>query len=224
MDIKNVYNAVIFASAALTIKDALVEAVSKKANLDGADLYGANLRGADLYGADLRGANLYAADLRAANLYAADLRAADLRGANLHGANLYRADLRGADLYGANLYGANLYGADLYAADLRGADLYGADLRGADLRGKKIYSIRVFTGLYDYQVWSVLFEDGSRWVKMGCLFYSLDEWEKIGIRQSNTSEFPDDGSEKCEERVIAFEFAKAVVLRMKVPEEVAAAK
>ena len=62
----------------------------------------ANLRGADLYGANLRGANL-----RGANLY----------GANLRGADLYGADLRGADLYGADLRGANLRGADLYGAE-----------------------------------------------------------------------------------------------------------
>ncbi|HIF2979295.1 TPA: pentapeptide repeat-containing protein [Salmonella enterica] len=59
-----------------------------RANLRGADLYGANLRGADLRGANLRGANL--------------------RGANLRGADLRGANLRGADLSGANLYGANL--------------------------------------------------------------------------------------------------------------------
>jgi hypothetical protein len=58
MDIKNLYDAVIFASAALTVKDALIEAVSKKANLRGANLRGANLDSADLRGANLRGANL----------------------------------------------------------------------------------------------------------------------------------------------------------------------
>jgi hypothetical protein len=83
MDIKNIYDAVIFVSTALTLKDALVEAVRKGADLRGADLHGADLRGADLYGADLRGADLY-------------------------GADLYGADLRGADLYGADLYGADL--------------------------------------------------------------------------------------------------------------------
>ena len=87
---------------------------------------------------------------------------------------------------------------------------------GADLRDKKIIALRVFTGLYRYQVWAVLFEDQSRWVKMGCLFYSLDEWEKIGIRKSNVLQFPDDNSERSEERAAAFEFAKAAVLRMKV--------
>ncbi|HBL9981284.1 TPA: pentapeptide repeat-containing protein [Salmonella enterica subsp. enterica serovar Fomeco] len=68
----------------------------------------ANLRGADLYGADLRDANLRGADLRDANLRDADLYGADLRG----------ADLRDADLRGANLRDANLRGADLYGADL----------------------------------------------------------------------------------------------------------
>jgi hypothetical protein len=84
--------------------------------------------------------------------------------------------------------------------------------------------MRVFSGLYDYQVWAVLFEDGSRWVRMGCLFKSLEDWEKIGIRKSNISQYPDDGSEQCEERVAAFEFAKAAVLRMKLPASEAAAK
>ena len=53
----------------------------------------ANLRGADLYGA-----NLYEADLRGADLYEADLRGADLRGADLYEADLYEADLSGAKI------------------------------------------------------------------------------------------------------------------------------
>ena len=123
------------------------------------------------------------------------LQAAIKSRANLSGANLSRADLSGANLYGANLYGADLYGANLY--------------------GKKIKSMRVFSGLYKYEVWSVLFEDESRYVRMGCLYYSLEEWDRIGIRKSNLSEFPDYGSDKCEERVAAFEFAKAAALRLK---------
>ena len=75
MNIKNTYDAVIFASAALTVKDALVEAVSKKKDLQGAYLQGAYLQGAYLQGADLRGADLQGADLQGA-----DLRGADLRG------------------------------------------------------------------------------------------------------------------------------------------------
>ena len=121
-----------------------------------------------------------------------------------------RAYLSGANLTHANLSGANLSGANLYGANLSCANLY-----GAYLYGKKIHSMRIFSELYKYTVHAVLFADGSRWVRMGCLFKSFEEWEKIGIRESNLLEFPNDGSERCEERVAAFEFAKAVALRMK---------
>ena len=80
----------------------------KRANLAGADLYGANLRRADLCMADLRGA---------------DLEGADLYGANLEGADLYGANLEGADLEWANLCRANLHGAHLEGAELDGAEL-----------------------------------------------------------------------------------------------------
>ena len=120
-----------------TIKDTLVEAVKKQADLGGAYLRCANLGGAYLGCAYLRGADLGGAYLGCANLGGADLRGADLRGADLRGANLGGADLRGADLGGADLRGANLGGADLGGANLRGADLGGANLGGADLGGAK---------------------------------------------------------------------------------------
>jgi len=51
---------------------------------------------------------------------------------------------------------------------------------------------------------------------MGCLFKSLEQWEaEGGIRKSNLIEFPDDSSEKSEERERAFEFAKAAALALK---------
>ena len=68
MDIKNIYDAVIFTSAALTIKDAVIEAMKSGADLSRANLSGANLSGADLYGADLSGADLSGADLSGADL------------------------------------------------------------------------------------------------------------------------------------------------------------
>ena len=132
MEIKSIYDAVIFVSAALTIKDALIEAVKAKTNLYGADLLGANLSGADLSGAYLYGANLYGANLSGVNLSGANLSGANLRGADLRSANLL-----GANLSGANLLGANLYGADLSGADLRGANLSGVNLSGVNLLGAK---------------------------------------------------------------------------------------
>ena len=124
------------APSAVTIKDALEQAVSA-----GADLRDADLRDADLSGADLYGAYLYGADL-----YGADLSGADLYGANLYGANLYHADLSGADLYGAYLYGASLYHADLRGASLRDADLSDAILIDAHLYGASLYGAKLPTG------------------------------------------------------------------------------
>ena len=192
--------------------------------VNNADLYGANLRGANLYGADLCGANLQCADLRGADLRGANLGGADLRSADLCGANLRGADLRDADLRCADLRGADLRDAELRCADLRDVNLYGANLYstslrnvnlyGANLRDGKIDAIRTYTGLYDYIVYSVLFQDGSRWVKMGCLFYSLEDWDKVGIESSNVSEFPNDDSKRSANRIRAFEFAKNSALRL----------
>ena len=106
----------------------------------------------------------------------------------------------------------------LQGAYLRGAYLRGAELRGAEGKKKPIRDIRIFSGLYLYEVWAVLFEDGTRSIRMGCFWKSLAEWKKIGIRNSNPSEFPNDASPKCEDRAAAFNFAKAAVLRMKLPE------
>ena len=68
---------------------------------------------ADLRGANLFGANLSDADLPGADLSCADLPGADLSGANLRDADLSGANLRGADLSGANLRNANLSGASM---------------------------------------------------------------------------------------------------------------
>jgi hypothetical protein len=96
-------------------------------------------------------------------------------------------------------------------ADLRGAYLSGAYLSGAG----NVAALAVFTGLYKYQCWAVVTDQGVPWLRMGCLWKSLEEWTANGgIRPSNTGEFPDDGSEKCEQRVRAYEFTRAEAERM----------
>ena len=109
---------VLFSLECNSMKECVCAAVTKRADLRGADLCDANLRDADLRGADLCDAYL---------------RDADLRGANLRGANLGDADLRGANLGGADLRGAYLSKAYLGDANLGGADLRGAGLGDADL-------------------------------------------------------------------------------------------
>ena len=90
----------------------------------------------------------------------------------------------------------------------------GADLGGADLGGAKAKALRVFAGLYQYQIWAAVLEDGTPWVRMGCQFRSVEEWDKLTIRRSRVSEFPDDGSERSERRARAFEFARNEALIM----------
>ena len=94
------------------------------------------------------------------------------------------------------------------------AVLRGANLICANLNGLRAAKLRVFSGLYKYQVWAVLFEDGSRWVRMGCLFKTLENWEKLGVKNSNLEEFPDDKSAASEERAAAFEFARQAALKL----------
>ncbi|EKP5977728.1 pentapeptide repeat-containing protein [Salmonella enterica] len=129
-----------------------------------ADLRGANLYGADLCGANLCDADLYGANLCDANLRGADLCDANLRGADLRGANLCDADLRGANLCGADLCGANLCDADLCGANLCGADL--PDLTFVIL-GEK-YFISITNGEY---------------VRAGCQNHTVEEWRKYSKQE-----------------------------------------
>jgi hypothetical protein len=109
--------------------------------------------------------------------------------------------------------------ANLSSANLSFANLSSAKVKGAVINGRLIENLHVISySSYPYQIQAILFQDGSRWVRMGCLFKSLEDWEKIGIRKSNIGSYPDDGSERSEVRAAAFEFAKAAAMRMKFPE------
>ena len=81
MEIKRITGELIFRDNSQLIKEAVINAILK----------GANLSWADLSEANLRGANLSEADLSEANLRGANLRDANLSGANLSGANLSEA-------------------------------------------------------------------------------------------------------------------------------------
>ena len=99
------------------------------------------------------------------------------------------------------------------AIDMRDA-VQKAAKGGANLQGAKISSLRVFTGLYKYLIFVFVTDSGVPWVRMGCFWKTVEDWDKLGIRQSNLSEFPDDRSPKSEERALAFEFARVTALQM----------
>ena len=144
-----------------------------------------------------------------AYLIGADLSGADLRGANLSGADLIGANLSDAYLIGADLSGADLRGANLSGADLIGANLSEADLRGAEYEYKEVKAKRfnVFNNLYKYVVIPILAVDDIQYVRLGCKFYSREDW--VAGKGDNISEFPDDGSESSELRKFALATAFA---------------
>ncbi|EAO8254043.1 pentapeptide repeat-containing protein [Salmonella enterica] len=150
-----------------------------RADLRGANLYGADLCGANLCDADLYGANLCDANLRGANLCDANLRGADLRGANLRGADLRGANLCGADLCGANLCDADLCGANLCDADLCGANLCDADLCGANLCGADLPDL-TFVILGEKYFISIT---NGEYVRAGCQNHTVEEWRKYSKQE-----------------------------------------
>ena len=110
---------------------------------------------------------------------------------------------------------ANLAGANLVRANLDGANLDGANLDGANLVGAhRIFSLEAFSGLYKYECWAFATVEGVSWVRMGCLWKTVEDWDKIGIRNSNLREFPDNGSETSERRARAFDFARAAAISL----------
>ena len=72
-EIKNTNNEVIFSGLFYSFKDCVEAAVSRKINLEGANLQDANLENADLRFANLEGAELYKCNLEGANLNYANL-------------------------------------------------------------------------------------------------------------------------------------------------------
>jgi len=109
-------------------------------------------------------------------------------------------NLRDAYLSDANLSGANLSGANLRDANLRGANLSGATYNGIEI--KFLWSLGK---LYTYNVIVAISVDNVLYVGMGCHFRTAKDWQEDFW--NNLSEFPNDGSIKTQERVLACKFA-----------------
>jgi len=162
-------------------------------------------------GVILRDCKVSGGTVRGCTLTGGTVSDCTVRGCSLSGCSLSDCSVRGCTLTGGTVRGCSL--SDCWLSD---CSVRGCSLSGGTVSDKPLSSLKGYSGLYRYNVWAVLFKDGSRWVRMGCLFKSLGQWDaEGGIRNSNLSEFPNDGSDKCEERVAAFEFAKAAALRMK---------
>jgi len=71
----------------------------------------------------------------------------------------------------------------------------------------KIKKITFISGLYKYLVVGVLSEDDKKYIGLGCYFRSIEDWKNDFW--NNDNEFPDDGSEKSNLRIFAFETIKS---------------
>jgi hypothetical protein len=71
----------------------------------------------------------------------------------------------------------------------------------------RISKAAVFTGLYSYLVMPVIAEDGTEYVRMGCYFRKVSEWE--ADFWNNPSEFPNDGNMQSKLRWMAYQTALA---------------
>ena len=148
VEIKNRYDGkVILYGEYQSIKECLEK--NRRADLCGADLYGANLSGANLCRANLSETNLRGANLSETNLY----------GANLCKANLCRANLCRADLSKAELCRANLSGANLCRANYNGEKL---DKEPIQIAGLKYYILIT-----------------KEYIKIECELHKVSEWGKF---------------------------------------------
>ena len=85
------------------------------------------------------------------------------------------------------------------------ANLIRANLSDAIYKDIKIKHMRVFSGLYKYQVIAIIAEDDVHHIALGCKFQSREDW-KVNF-WNNTDEFPDNDSEKTELRKFALRVA-----------------
>ena len=144
---------------------------------------------------DLRGSNLSGSNLSDSNLSDSDLSYSDLRG----------SDLRGSNLRGSNLRDSNLSDSNLSDSDLSGSNLSDSNLSDSNLNGVKIKKSTVFTGLYKYIVMPVIAIDGAEYIRMGCFFRTVAEWQ--GNFWNNPQEFPNNGDMPSKLRWMAYQTA-----------------
>ncbi len=72
-----------------------------------------------------------------------------------------------------------------------------------DLSGVKIRASTVFTGLYRYIAMPMIAEDGTEYIRLGCQFRLVSEWE--ANFWNNPREFPNDGSPESQHRLLAYQ-------------------
>ncbi len=75
---------------------------------------------------------------------------------------------------------------------------------------RRVLRIASHAHLCEELVLAALLVDGSRWVQIGDLWMSLEEWAQVGIEKSDLAKYPNDGSFRSQQRIAAFEWARSM--------------
>jgi len=162
MKLMNRFNGkIIFEYECNSFKELIQEAVNKKINLSGANLFDTDLRDIDLSDSNLRDADLFRSNLSGSNLSGSNMSGSDLSSnTNLSDTNLSDTNLRGCDLSNTNLRGC----------DLSNTDLIGCDLRGTIGNMKEIRSMQI-------DVYTITFT--KTFLQIGCQGHDTKKWKNF---------------------------------------------
>jgi len=216
----------ILAEGNMELKELVMHCIENKINLSDAELQGANLSNIDLSRAYLYRANMQGANLSNTNLTGSDISFANFKGAYLYSTNLREvyasctdfreAHLIDVDMTNGDFTEANFTRAEVLNVEMKGSTITNADFRhavmhnssfsGAYIKEVRIKKAMFFTGLYKYGAMAVIEENGTKWVRLGCHFRTVVDWEHHFW--NNDVEFPDDGSQESKLRLFAFETCK----------------
>jgi hypothetical protein len=220
MDIKNIYGEVVYtAPKATTMQEAVDQAIADKVTLRGWVISNCTVSGGKVSGCKVSGCTVSDCSVSYCTVSYCTVSGGKVSDCTVSCCSVSGGKVSCCSVSCCSVSYCTVSCCSVSYCTVSGGKVSDCTVSDCSVSEKTVAFLKGFAGLYKYNVWSVLFADGQRWVRMGCLFKSLEDWDKIGIRKSNLKEFPDDGSEKCEERVAAFEFAKSAALRMKLPEK-----
>ncbi|WP_071058045.1 pentapeptide repeat-containing protein [Pelistega sp. MC2] len=122
---------------AITIKDALIEALNNKTDLKRINLPNADLSHIDLRGVDLRNSNLSGANLTGSKLDGANLEGSVAMSTDFTNTSLDKSDLRDVNLSDSTLHGTSLNDAKFYRTNFENADIDGVSFQNHQLDNAK---------------------------------------------------------------------------------------
>jgi len=145
---------------------------------------------------DFRNADFSDSDFRNANFFNSDFRNSDFRNANFRNSNFSGSDFRNSDFINSNFSDSDFSNSNFSNSDFSNSDFRYSDLI---ILRKRIYKY----SSYSFKIGDVFY------ISMGCKNMKLSEW--VNNFWNNDREFPNDGSEKSNKRLYAFNVMRRLI-------------